>query len=87
MELSEIRKEIDAIDVQIKDLFLKRMSFSEKVAEEKIKKGLPVLNQAREDEIVENLTRGEKAEDAKALESLYRNIFEISRDRQINMMK
>lgn len=87
MELSEIRKEIDAIDIEIKTLFLKRMGLSEKVAEEKIRKGLPVLNQAREDEIVSALTKEETPEDAKALEELYRCIFGISRQRQTEMMK
>lgn len=84
--LEDIRKEINKIDEQLLPLFLQRMECSKKVAEVKMAQGLPVLNQAREDEILERLTEGLKEEDAKAIRELYIKIFEISRNRQTNIM-
>ncbi|MDO4265050.1 MAG: chorismate mutase [Eubacteriales bacterium] len=56
MELSEIRKEIDRIDTQMKELFLQRMACAEKVAEAKMKTGGDVFVPSREDEIIEKRT-------------------------------
>ena len=52
MTLEEVRKEIDAIDSQMKPLFLKRMECSRHVAEAKAKNGGDVFSKAREDEII-----------------------------------
>ena len=52
MTLEEVRKEIDAIDSQMKPLFLKRMECSRHVAEAKAKTGGDVFSKAREDEII-----------------------------------
>ena len=49
MTLEEVRKEIDAIDSQMKPLFLKRMECSRHVAEAKAKTGGDVFSKARED--------------------------------------
>ena len=56
MELAEIRKEIDRIDTQMKELFLQRMACAEKVAEAKMKTGGDVFVPSREDEIIEKRT-------------------------------
>ena len=52
MTLEEIRKQIDAIDTQMKPLFLQRMECARHVAEEKQKTGGDVFVQEREQEII-----------------------------------
>lgn len=59
LNLEEIRKEIDEIDSQLLPLLMKRMECSKKVAEYKCQAGIPVLNTARENEILDRV--GENA--------------------------
>ena len=53
MDLSECRKEIDKIDKELVELFERRMNVAIKVAEYKIENNLPILNEAREAEVIE----------------------------------
>lgn len=55
MDLLDLRKQIDDIDEQLIPLLLQRMSISEKVAEYKVERGLPVLNEQREKEILDDV--------------------------------
>lgn len=87
MGLEKIREQIDEVDKELIKLFEKRMSLSEEVARVKISEGLPVLNKGREDEIIRKLTEGLSDEDTKAVTALYQKIFEISRERQTDMME
>ena len=87
MGLEKIREQIDAVDKELVELFKKRMSLSEEVAKVKISEGLPVLNKGREDDIIRKLTEGLSEEDAKAVTALYQKIFEISRERQKDLME
>ena len=52
MELSEIRKKINAVDDQLLDLFLQRMDLAEEVAAYKNAHNQPILNKTREREIL-----------------------------------
>ena len=56
MELSEIRVEIDQIDNEIKDLFIKRMDLAEKIVRIKAETGDAIYKPEREKEIIETLT-------------------------------
>ena len=53
--LTNLRKQIDAIDESILDLLEKRMMITDEVGKYKISQGLPVLNTAREKEMLERL--------------------------------
>ena len=53
MELSDIRKEIDAIDEEMAKLFVRRMKAVDAVAAAKRASGAPVLDAAREREVLE----------------------------------
>ncbi len=53
LNLPDIRKEIDAIDSQLLDLFIQRMQAAEKVAMVKKRDGLPITNLKREQEILD----------------------------------
>ncbi len=57
MTLDEIRAEIDAVDAQMKSLFLKRMECSRHVAEVKAITGSDVFAPERERSIIEKRTR------------------------------
>lgn len=81
MELLEIRKNIDAVDDEILRLFLKRMELSREVAEEKIRKNIPILNMKREREVLSRIS--EKAGDMDGYARiLYSTLFELSRSYQ-----
>ena len=57
MTLEEIRRQIDAIDPQIKELFLKRMATSYEVAKTKYEAGETTIYRAdREADIIRRLT-------------------------------
>jgi len=54
-ELDQCRREIDEIDAQLLKLFESRMDVVLNVASYKIKHNLPVLNQNRENEVLEKI--------------------------------
>jgi len=81
-ELDLLRKQIDGIDDQLADLFLQRMKVVEQVAQLKREEAIPVLHSGREDQILQRLTEGLNSEQARSLEALYRQMFEISREAQ-----
>jgi len=53
MDLSQIRKDIDRIDSQLVPLLCERLSCSEKVAQYKHENGMPVLNEQREQAVID----------------------------------
>lgn len=69
MDLLELRKEIDKIDSELIPLLLKRMGISQKVAQYKVERGIPVLNEQREQEILNNVAEkcGEQGETIKTV--------------------
>ena len=58
MELSEARREINAVNQQMRDLFLKRMALSSEVAAYKKAHGLPIEDRARELAILDAMSEG-----------------------------
>lgn len=85
MELSEIRTKIDAVDDQLLALFLERMALSEEVAAYKNEHHLPILNKAREREILAKVTQ--KAGDKERYAyHLYSTLFELARSRQAELI-
>ena len=52
-KLEEARKIINEVDAQMAELFVKRMRAAELVCEHKMAFGLPILDQKREDAVVE----------------------------------
>ncbi len=69
MDLLEIRKEIDDIDEKLIPLLLDRMECSKKVAEYKVARGIPVLNEEREQQILNDVGAkcGDKGETIKTV--------------------
>lgn len=85
MDLRNIRDEIDIIDEQITQLFIKRMDCSVAVAENKKKSGTPILNEVREAQV---LDRVEKlgGEYGKYTRLLYANMMALSRELQYGII-
>lgn len=85
MELSDIRKEIDAIDAQLLPLFIQRMDCAKKVAEIKKRDGSPVYNAAREKEILDRIS-AKAGQYSGAARIVYGTIFRESRALQHRML-
>lgn len=84
-DLSQIRKEIDAIDSQLVELFRQRMDCAKGVAEYKKANNIPILNTGRENEVLDKVQAmgGEYGTFARLL---YSNIMELSRALQHNIL-
>ena len=85
MELSEIRNKIDAVDDQLLKIFLERMELSEAVAAYKNEHKLPILNRAREREILAKVTQRAGDKERYAYH-LYSTLFELARSRQAELI-
>ncbi len=88
MDLNELRKEIDAVDRQIVELFEKRMEISERIAAFKQEKGMQVRDEEREKEKirqVRNLTHTEF--NRQHVEELYTLLISLSRKLQEELTK
>ena len=87
LNLQEIRKDLDAIDSQIVDLFSRRMRLVKNVADYKKEHGLPVLDAGREETILNRVS--EKAGEALApyARRVYETMFAVSREYQAERLK
>ena len=84
-DLSEIRVEIDKIDREMIDLFRRRMDCAKEVAAYKQANHIPVLNTAREREILDRI-EDEGGEYGAYARLLYSNIMELSRSLQHKLL-
>ena len=82
MDLSEIRQHINRIDAQMKGLFLERMSFAAKVAEEKRCTGGSVFVPEREREILQMRQKDVGPELAMECRACFGQLMGISRTYQ-----
>ena len=83
MDLINLRNEIDKIDDVILDLFLKRLDIAEDIAKYKTANSLPVLNAARETEILDRILQSTDGNKAEYTAKLFSSIFEISKEYQM----
>ena len=84
MSLKPIREEIDRIDEQLAELFVRRMECSKKVAEYKIEHGMEVVNREREDEVLDKAA-GRAGIYGNSARLLYSTVLELSRALQYDM--
>lgn len=82
MDINELRKDIDRIDDELVKLFTQRMQVSEKVAQYKKERGLPILVPAREREKLKDVAEKAGPDMANYTRVLYSMIFELSRSYQ-----
>lgn len=85
MKLEEVRKEIDQIDGQMLELFLRRMDAAAQVARIKAQTGQPVYHQQREQEILNDVTKKAGAYAAPA-KILFQTMMDVSRALQQNLL-
>lgn len=85
-KLARERQEIDRIDKQLLPLFLERMGCVERVGALKQQVGAPVRNAAREQEIIDRISRQAGEELASSAAAFYQSIMAISRDREHAVM-
>ncbi len=81
-ELDELRREIDAIDRRMTELFRRRMEVTRQVGEYKLAHGLPVLDQARERQVLAEKAALAGPELAPAAVRLYQTVMALSRRQQ-----
>ena len=79
MELTELRREIDAIDDQLVSLFCQRMEIASRIAEYKKANDLPILVPSREQEKLEAVAGKAGPEMDPYIRSLYVEIMKLSR--------
>lgn len=81
MDLANLREEIDRIDGELLQLFLRRMRLCEQVAQHKKEHGLPILNRAREREILAKVQE-QSGELEPYAYYLFHDLIELSKARQ-----
>ncbi len=83
MELSEIRTQLDAIDGQLTDLFVQRMTLVDQVADIKLRNSTHQLyDPVREREILMKVREKAGSEYGSSAHQLFRTVLELSRARQ-----
>ena len=82
LDLSDLRKQIDSADQMLLTSFVTRMRICAKVAEYKKKNGLPVLDEEREKEKIEEIRRIAPDDMEDSCVMLYNKIMELSRELQ-----
>ncbi len=82
MSLDELRKQIDRTDQMLLTSFVTRMRISANIAEYKKKNGLPVLDEKREQEKLEEIRKLSPDDMEESCVMLYNKIMELSRELQ-----
>lgn len=82
-DISELRKEIDALDIKLVELFEARMELSLNIAKYKKENNLQVFNQGREDEVINNCKKHLTNKELDTyLESFMKSLMDISKEYQ-----
>ncbi len=82
MDLQKLRGEIDAIDTQMTDLFVRRMGLCAEVARYKKENGMAVVHQGREREILSRISALAGDELDSYARILFSTLFDLSRSYQ-----
>lgn len=86
MGLSELRKQIDELDIELQRLFEKRMAICDEVAREKKRTNAPVLQGNREEQILEAVRNRSAEGFSDSSEDFLKAIMAISRGRQKKLL-
>jgi len=86
MEMQELRNRIDELNRSILDLFLERMQVSEKIAEEKMRLGIPLTDPARERAILAEMQELAGPEMEACVWQLFTRLMALSRAHQSVLM-
>ena len=81
--IDDLREEIDKIDANLLSLFENRMEVVLKIAEYKIKNNIEILNESREESVIQkNLNQVKNKDLLLEVEDFFKSVMEISRDFQ-----
>ena len=86
MNLEELRKQMDEVDIELVKAFEKRMKTAAEIAAVKRNENIPVMNTSREREIVANLTKEVDSDITMYVRVLYSLLFEMSRSYQQKLL-
>lgn len=86
MDLEALRLRVNEIDDEIAMLFVERMQTSAKIAEAKAEKKLPVLDQKRENQVLQRVMEQVGEEFELYIKTLYHTMFEVSRSYQAGLL-
>ncbi len=86
VDLAILRERINALDDQLRALFLERMEVSAAVADYKRSVGMAVLDPAREESLLARLSEGLDEAHAEAVRTLWKQILELSRALQHRLL-
>lgn len=85
LDLNALRAQVDAVDNELARLLRERMDVSEKIALEKQKSGTPLVNRAREREILARVLRGFDGMETYA-KAFFTLVFDLSKSYQSKFM-
>lgn len=86
-ELQQYREEIDRIDRELVELFCQRMAVTGQVGQYKLERGLPVLDAARERQVLQNKAQLVDGDLRPGVTTLFQTIMSISRRQQRDMTR
>lgn len=87
MDLNDLRQKLNEIDAKLLPLLEERMTCSSLVGEYKKSNGIPILDEAREQEILKKIREKTENEALKDYtEELYRQIMRVSREYQAEII-
>jgi monofunctional chorismate mutase len=84
--IEELRLEINSIDKEIASLFEKRMYCAKEIAQNKLELNLPILDQNRENEIIERNSKYVEDDMKDYYISLLKKMMELSKDYQTKII-
>lgn len=83
MDLNNIRTQIDDLDAELVELFLKRMELSKEVAQYKKEHDMPIFVPTREDDVLTHVRALSGSDMALYTSELYFKILELSKQYQL----
>ncbi|MCX6695362.1 MAG: chorismate mutase [Candidatus Altiarchaeota archaeon] len=81
MPFEQLREKIDRVDSRILELIEERVEIAKKIGVVKRKKGLPIVDQEREQKILSDVT-GKTKLDKQFIKKIFREIMEYCRDNE-----
>jgi chorismate mutase/prephenate dehydratase len=86
MDIKECRAKIDEINDLMLKLFIERMNISREVALYKAQNDLPILNQARENDILDQMSKKAGNEFEGYAREFFKTVMALSKDYQASVL-
>ncbi len=80
--IEELRKDINEVNKEILDLFIKRMEISKDIAIYKMENNIPILDRKREEEVLQNVVDNTPDDLKHYSLDLFKKIMELSKEYQ-----